>query len=376
MNRAGLIVTAVLLLAGSMSSVWAEEKQQRFYLNPYLGAEQFERSNDFRLGSLYDGFFPTRLEDFRRDIDNTAISGGFSSGYWFTDRLALEVSFGTSRRNAIRELSITAAPTFGSMAVFPAIGAPVRVGLFSSPAVVLFPTSSGACPTCPPVGWKLNYDQNVVDTHLDARVRPWQSMDKRSWLEGVLGFAYLHINQEFDHSANGGTTAGFASTIVTNIDLTDNLFGGRVGARGQYRIWRDFTLMGEAFGEFYHRNSNLSAEQEISNPGILRNFGGGAFTTSVTAPAQYSARVSVSDSRFVPRFSGKFRLAYDFADWASLGFMYRFNALWNMSRPDAPTVISPTPGVNSAPILDHSLRIKDDDRIFSHFYGLELAIKF
>ena len=376
MNGAGLIFTAVLLLAGSVSSVSAEEKQQRFYLDPYLGAEQFERRNDFRFGSLYDGFSPTRLEDFRRDNDNTALSGGFSTGYWFTDHLALEVSFGTSHRDATRELSVTAAPTFGSMGVFPAIGAPVQVGLFSSPAVVLFPTSSGACPTCPPVRWRLDYDQNVVDTHLDARVRPWQSKDKGSWLEGVLGFAYLHMNQEFDHSANGATTAGFASTIDTKVDLTDNLFGGRVGARGQYRLWRDFTVMGEAFGEFYRRNSNLRAEQEISNPGILRNFGGGAFTTSVTAPAQYSARVRASDSGFVPRFGGKIRLAYDFADWGSLGFMYRFNALWNMSRSDAPTVISPTPGVNSAPILDHSLRIKGDDRIFSHFYGLELAIKF
>ena len=375
MNRVGLIFTAVLLLAGPISSVSGEEKQQRFYLNPYLGAEQFERRNDFRFGSLYDGFPPTRLEDFRRDTDNTAISGGFSAGDWFTDRVGLELSFGTSHRDATRKLSITTAPTFGSMGVFPAIGAPVQIGPFSSPAVVLFPTSSGPCPTCPPVRWRLEYDQNIFDIHLDARVKLWQSKDKGSWVEGVLGFAYLHMNQEFDHSANGATTFGFPSTIDTNIDLTDNLFGGRVGTRGQYRIWRDFTVMGEAFGDFYRRNSNLTAIQAVSNPGIVVDFGGGSFTTTA-APGQYSAGVRTSDSGFVPRFSGKFRLAYDFTAWGSLGLMYRFNALWNMSRPDAPTVISPTPGVNSAPILDHSLRIKGDDRIFSHFYGLELVMKF
>src|SRR3990172_4589168 len=376
MNRVGLIFTAVLLLAGPISSVSGEEKQRRFYFSTYLGAEQFERRSDFRFGSLLDGFSTTPVEDLRRGADNTAVSGGFSAGIWLTDRVGLELGFGTSHGEASRKLSIATTPTFGSVAVFPAIGAPVQIGVGSSPAVMLYLPSAVFCPTCPPVRWRLDYDQNVVETHLDARVRPWQSKDKGSWLEGVLGFAYLRVNEEFHHSASGSELIpiGFPTTIDTNIDLTDNLFGGRVGTRGQYQIWSKLTLTGEAFGEFYRRNSNLTANQAISNPIILINFGG-VFATMSDA-IEYRAAVRTSDSGFVPRFSGKFRLAYDFAEWGSLGVTYRFNALWNMSRPDAPTVISPTPGVNSAPILDHPLKIKADDRMFSHFYGLELAIKF
>ena len=381
MNRVGLIFTAVLLLAGSIGSVSGEEKQQRFYLNPHLGAEQFERRNDFRFGALYDQFSTTRLEDFQRDTDNTAISGGFSAGVWLTDRVGLELSFGTSHGDASRKLSITTTPTFGSMTVFPAIGAPVQIGAGFSQAVVLRLPSAVFCPTCLPVRWRLDYDQNIFDIHLDARVRPWQSKDKGSWLEGVLGFAYLRVNQEFHHLANGSSEFGVGTridtTIDTNVDLTDNLFGGRVGTRGQYQIWSKLTLTGEAFGEFYRRKSNLTANQDISSPMILVGAGGGFGIMGNTI--EYSGGVRTSDSGFVPRVSGKFRLAYDFADWGSLGVTYRFNALWNMSRPDAPTVIlnvpPPVVGIATA-ILDHPLRIKADDRMFSHFYGLELAIKF
>src|SRR3989304_7606851 len=98
MNRVGLIFTAVLLLAGSIGSVSGEEKQQRFYLNPHLGAEQFERRNDFRFGALYDQFSTTRLEDFQRDTDNTAISGGFSAGGWLPDRGRPGLGFGAPPR--------------------------------------------------------------------------------------------------------------------------------------------------------------------------------------------------------------------------------------------------------------------------------------
>src|SRR3989304_3947965 len=161
MNRVGLIFTAVLLLAGSIGSVSGEEKQQRFYLNPHLG----EGSNRNAAAS------PTRLEDFQRDTDNTAISGGFSAGVWLTDRVGLELSFGTSHGDASRKLSITTTPTFGSMTVFPAIGAPVQIGAGFSQAVGLRLPSAGFCPTCLPVRWRVGYDQNLFDNHLDVRVR-------------------------------------------------------------------------------------------------------------------------------------------------------------------------------------------------------------
>jgi hypothetical protein len=209
---------------------------------------------------------------------------------------------------------------------------------------------------------------------MGARFRLWDSADRAAWVDAVGGLAYTHGHQSFDHDALGNTFTGVASRISTSIGIADDLIGARLGARGQYRFGGAWSVAGGAFGTFSYRTSSLYASQNFTNPVFVNSFGGSnAFASSTSS---FRTHVSDSNTGFVPAVNANLSLNYDLNDSLSIGVLYQFRAMFNMTRVDAPQVSSSNPAVSGRPVVDHPLRLKDDDRIIGNFAGVQATLKF
>ena len=210
------------------------------------------------------------------------------------------------------------------------------------------------------------YSQRFLDSHFDVRFRAWESSDRRTAVELVGGVAYTNVYQNFDVGVCCEAADGTSAPLSTDINLTDNLVGGRLRVRGHHRFGDRLHVFGAALADFYQRLSNLHATQDATN--IC--YDGGPCAQS------FQLRRYAAQNQFVPRAEVALGAAVDLTERWSLGLFFKFDGLWNMSRPDIPRFNGTAPLFGATQADKNRVGLSGDDQIQVYSWGLALSGRF
>lgn len=329
---------------------------RRWYLDLAGYGSAFTGRNDFifgtEQGAVTPSGFPT-VKEFTHDLNGAGAGATGTLGYWLTDRMGFQLSLSGALQDNDSTQNCSA-----SSGLLPVIaGQTTANGMIDFDCVEatgrLFQT-------------KVSYSQRVFDVHLDARFRLREAAGGRSALEAIAGLTYVRLWQQFDQSACCESLAVSLATLKTGIDVTDNLFGARVGVRGHHEIVSGWKLLGSLLGNVYGRWSDLSATQDATNVCFDSGLCGQTFRLTRSA----------SNSGFVPRLEAGVGLTVDLlANW-SLGIFYKFDGLWNLSRPDVPRFTGFGP-IGAATVADkNQLGLRGSDQGLIHSAGVGFTGRF
>lgn len=296
--------------------------------------------------------FPT-VKEFSFNLNGWGGGGSGTVGYWLTQALGLELSLSGTQQSSGKNEGCTT-----SSALLPVVkGQTASSGMINFDCVeatgLLFQERFG-------------YNQRFLDSHLDARFRVWESQDKRTEIEVVGGVAYTNVYQTFNISACCEAADGTAATLSTSINVTDNLVGGRLGVRGSHGFGGGLRVFGAVMTDLYQRLSNLSSTQTATN--ICYDGGPCGQTFQLN---QYA-----SQNQFVPRAEVALGAALDLFEGWSLGLFFKFDGLWNMSRPDVPRFNGVAPLGGATQANRSQLGLSGDDQIQVYSWGLALSGRF
>ena len=125
-------------------------------------------------------------------------------------------------------------------------------------------------------------------------------------------------------------------------------------------------MFGTALADLYQRLSNLHATQVATN--IC--YDGGPCSQS------FQLRRYAAQNQFVPRAEVALGAAVDLVGGWSLGLFFKFDGLWNMSRPDIPRFNGTAP-LGGATLADKNrVGLSGDDQIQVYSWGLALSGRF
>jgi len=211
------------------------------------------------------------------------------------------------------------------------------------------------------VNVKLEYDTWYVDTFLGLN----RTMIKKdnTELHGIVGLAFAHFKQDFEHTMYGADVNGALSRSELDEELTDNLFGLKGGLRLCRRVTRNINVEGSVFGGAYHRRSKLDADQTLTNVWI-------PYTSAISA----SASVNDRDNDFVPRTEVSLKATFSQTDRWDLSFTSGVDAWWSMSNVNNPKL--PSRAGTTATLIDQITHIGDNDRLMEYHVGLAITFKY
>ena len=331
----------------------------RWYFDLGGSGSSMSRERSFKFGIEVGG--PTTgpwgapAEPLKYDVNGTGWGGSASLGYWVNNWLGIEVS-----ASGVVQESTQNSNACGNRQVVDTFILPSILG--PGPAIDFF-CGAGSGSSIPGNS-RLTYNQNLIDGHADARIRLWEAANRKSAVEAVVGIAYLHVTQQFDNEVKANNFNGTGGSLQTNIDLRDNLAGGRVGARGQYEFAPGWKLLAGVLGDFYARWTDMDATQDGRNISV-------DISALINYP-KFTAQRTTSNTGFVPRLEANLSLSYDLTPGWSLGLFYKFDGLWNMTAVREPNLTSCPIRCSSTGTLD----IRDDDRLFLHTVGLGVTGRF
>jgi hypothetical protein len=127
--------------------------------------------------------------------------------------------------------------------------------------------------------------------------------------------AYTNVYQTFDVSVCCEAANGTSARLSTDINVTDNLLGGRLGVRGNHGFGGSLRVFGAVMADLYQRLSNLNSTQTTTN--ICYDGG----------PCGQSFRLNqyASQNQFVPRAEVALGAAVDIVENWSLGLFFKFD---------------------------------------------------
>ncbi len=296
--------------------------------------------------------FPT-IKEFSFNLNGWGGGGSGAVGYWLTQTLGLELSVSGTQQSLSDQQNCST-----SSGLQPVIkGQTAASGMINFDCIEV---------TGQQFQERFGYSQRFLDSHLDARFRVWESPDKRTALELVGGVAYANVYQTFNVSVCCEAADGTPARLSTDINVTDNLVGGRLGVRGNHGFGGGLRVFGTVMTDLYQRLSNLNSTQNATN--IC--YDGGPCTQSFRLN-QYA-----SQNHFVPRAEVSLGAAVDIVEGWSIGLFFKFDGLWNMSRPDVPRFNGTGPLVGATQANKSQLGLSGDDQIQLYSWGLAFTGRF
>ena len=293
--------------------------------------------------------FPT-VREFSFNLNGWGGGGSGAVGYWLTPAIALELSLAGTQQNLSNNEHCAA-----SSGLLPVIqGQTAASGMFNFDCVQV---------TGDLFQEQFRYSQRFLDSHFDMRFLVWESRDRRTAVEVVEGVAYTNVYQTFNVSACCEAADGTPASLNSSINVTDNLVGGRLGVRGHHYFAGGPRVFGGVLTDLYRRLSNLNATQDATN--ICYDGG----------PCGQSFRLHryASQNHFVPRVEATLGAAVDLLDRLSLGVFFKFDGLWNMSRPDVPRFNGFGPLAGATQANKNQLGLSGNDQIQVYSWGLTLT---
>ena len=303
-------------------------------------------------GAATPSGFPT-VREFSFNLNGSGGGGSGTVGYWLTQRLGLELSLSGTKQSLSDSQTCT-----NSSGLLPVIkGQTAASGMINFDCV----EATGQL-----FQERFGYSQRFLDSHLDLRFRVWESPDKRTALELVGGVAYTNVYQTFDVSVCCEAANGTSARLSTDINVTDNLVGGRLGVRGNHGFGGSLRVFGAVMADLYQRLSNLNSTQTATN--ICYDGG----------PCGQSFRLNryASQNQFVPRAEVALGASVDIVENWSLGLFFKFDGLWNMSRPDVPRFNGFGPLGGATQANKSQLGLSGDDQIQVYSWGLAFSGRF
>lgn len=296
--------------------------------------------------------FPT-VKEFSFNLNGSGGGGSGAVGYWLTQTLGLELSLSGTQQSLSK--SETCTTSSGLL--------PVIKGQTAANGMINFDCVEA---TGQVFQERFGYSQRFLDSHLDVRFLVWESPDKRTALELVGGVAYTNVYQTFNVSGCCEAANGTPARLSTDINVTDNLVGGRLGVRGNHGFGGGLRVFGAVMTDLYQRLSNLNSTQNATN--ICYDGG----------PCAQSFRLNsyASQNQFVPRAEVTLGAAVDIVEGWSLGVFFKFDGLWNMSRPDVPRFSGFGPLGGATQANKSQLGLSGDDQIQVYSGGLALTGRF
>jgi len=296
--------------------------------------------------------FPT-VREFSFNLNGWGGGGSGALGYWFTPVVALELSVSGTQQNLSDGQTCTS-----SSALLPVIqGQTAGSGMFNFDCVEV---------TGELFQERFAYSQRFLDSHFDVRFRAWESPDRRTAVEFVGGVVYTNVYQTFNVEACCEAADGTPARLSTDINLTDNLVGGRLGVRGHHSFGGGLRVFGTALADLYERLSNLHATQDATN--ICYDGGPCAQTFRLHRYA--------SQNHFVPRAEVALGAAMDLVSGWTLGVFFKFDGFWNMSRPDMPRFNGTAPLAAATQADKNRVGVSGNDQIQVYSWGLALSGRF
>jgi hypothetical protein len=190
--------------------------------------------------------FPT-VREFSFNLNGSGGGGSGTVGYWLTQRLGLELSLSGTKQSLSDSQTCT-----NSSGLLPVIkGQTAASGMVNFDCVEV---------TGQLFQERFGYSQRFLDSHLDVRFRVWESPDQRTALELVGGVAYSDVYQAFDVSVCCEAANGTSARLTTDINVTDNLIGGRLGVQGHQGFGGSLRVFGSVTTDLYQRLSNLNSD--------------------------------------------------------------------------------------------------------------------
>jgi hypothetical protein len=296
--------------------------------------------------------FPT-VREFSFNLNGWGGGGSGAVGYWLTPTLGLELGMSGTQQNLSHGETCAS-----SSALLPVVqGQTAATGMINFDCV----EATGQL-----FQERFAYSQRFLDSHFDVRFRAWESSDRRTAVELVGGVAYTNVYQTFDVGVCCEAADGTPAQLSTDINITDNLVGGRLGVRGHHSFGGRLRVFGTALADLYQRLSNLHATQDATN--IC--YDGGPCSQS------FQLRRYAAQNQFVPRAEVALGAAVDLVGGWSLGLFFKFDGLWNMSRPDIPRFNGTAP-LGGATLADKNrVGLSGDDQIQVYSWGLALSGRF
>ena len=195
--------------------------------------------------------FPT-VKEFSFNLNGSGGGGSGAVGYWLTQTLGLELSLSGTQQSLSK--SDTCTTSSGLL--------PVIKGQTAANGMINFDCVEA---TGQLFQERFGYSQRFLDSHLDVRFRVWESPDKRTALELVGGVAYTNVYQTFNMSGCCEAANGTSARLSTDINVTDNLVGGRLGLRANHGFGGGLRVFGAVMTDLYQRLSNLNSTQNATN---------------------------------------------------------------------------------------------------------------
>jgi hypothetical protein len=297
----------------------------------------------------------------RTNYDSLGGGGKLTVNRLLDDRSSLEFSFqgasvSSERTSRIRSI------TGGILHGVPVIdGQSFRGNPFSpSHQVLLITGTPGNTRSLRTI---LEYESWYVDTFLGLNHALLKKANTE--LHGIVGLAYAHFEQDFEHKITGTEEINDSPTSSDlNEDLRDDLFGLKGGLRLNHKITKRFQIESSVFGGAYYRKSKLDADQTLINVAIPSVIGG---------VIDAYASVNDYDSHFVPRAEGNLKIKYKINDRWDLALFSGVGAWWRMSKVNNPE--NRTGNFASTVTIDRPVHIGDNGRLMEYHVGLAISFR-
>ncbi len=214
-----------------------------------------------------------------------------------------------------------------------------------------------------------SYETQQYDVALDL-IRNKLYACKDSQVDGILGWGFTYINQDFELTTRGISTQNSGVVITKTIEsLQDNLFGGRVGLRARKTLCGKLNILCKLLGGFYYDAVSYTGSQSFHNAGFLGYF----------PVFDFDVLQDLSADRFVPRLDSQTALSYAITSQWEIVTSYRFNVMWGLSNIDHPSAVfkngDPLGALPYRDEIDHPVQL-GTETVTQHYLELKLAYKF
>lgn len=285
-------------------------------------------------------------------IDSFGGGGSLLVGRQMDEDTAIEFSLGGTAVSYSKKRTLT---TNVSGTVQDSYVVPVIDGqTFVNQQVLLF---NGRPNNTPNLATKLEYDSWYLDTFLGLNRSMLKKTDTE--LHGVIGPAYAHFYQDFEHTITGTSFSnGLPVSSDLDEDITDDLFGLKAGFRLSHNITKKFKIAGSLFGGGYYRTSDLDAKQTLTN--VRVPWAG----TNINV----SASKDDDDDQFVPRGEADLKIGYMPAEGWEIALSSGIDVWGNMSNVDNPEIAGSYASTGTS--INKPVHIDDDDTFIEYRMGL------
>lgn len=297
-----------------------EETQEQYYIKAKGKRTHVDRSKNFALGNYVSvaGAGSSAIDIINFDLDDWGWGYGVCIGATNIAPFTVEANFEQSFISFEEDRSM---PIVGSGPNIPII--PFIDENHGTRGKGLLANINS------PGSYNFEYDMDSFSANI---VGVYDLINDNDFRISVFGGpSWMRFSQRYKVNTSGTITGIGTTTSMTNEKLIDDLWGTRLGIKGEKKITDKFSISVSGMGDLFYRRSEFKGTQDFSNAIT-------ADSVFILSTESTSLGKKLKDNGFTPHLTSEIDVSYQLFPNVTVSAFYQFDFWWNLTRINNPTV--------------------------------------